>query len=478
MLDSGLGALVLGAWALALLASAVLTAGIISRLAAWDPAGPIALIAAAPVVPRIPLIASLTSDDLLPLVGLGLLAWRTPFPRLTADRWVRAALLAVIVATVARIASSVANGGGVEGTVLLLIQSVARPAVLLGIAAYAAASVPQDRRRQVVITAIAGVGTYEAAFGLAAFMLPLPGGAGLQATRELTSVYGICPGLISGTLGLSANHLGALFVLSLPLTVALAVKQRGWPRWGWVLSASGQSAALLLTFTRSSILLGVVLVAVFLIYERRFLILAAVVAAAALLAVSALSVACAPRPGTPGTPGSVLGDRFSDGNDRLALWYAAARIMVDHPIYGVGLGHMLDTVQDHPERYRNTPYGPATSSAHNTILLAGAETGVLGGLAVASLNILLAVIALRCAWRGRGRGDPLLVAVGLVIVGYVVQGMVNNLFSIPATSSLLALLVGAFAVEHRGAEPASVEGSRSSPYTPTALTDTGSGEDL
>jgi len=33
-----------------------------------------------------------------------------------------------------------------------------------------------------------------------------------------------------------------------------------------------------------------------------------------------------------------------------------------------------------------------------------------------------------------------------VIGGYLVQGMFNNLFSIPGTSSILALLVGAFAV--------------------------------
>lgn len=467
----------LGAWALALLAAAVLSARLISRLTTWEPAGPIALIAAAPMVPRIPLVASLTSDDLLPLVGLGLLAWRMPFPRLTADRWLRAVLLAVVVVTVARVASAIANGGGPEGTFLMLMQAVARPAVLLGIAAYAAATVPEDRRHRAVIVAIAAVGTYEAAFGLLAFMVPLPGDAGLQAAREFTSVYGVCRGLISGTLGLSANHLGAVFVLSLPLTVALAVAQRGWSRWGWVLAASGQSAALLLTFTRSSILLGVVLAVAFLIYERRFLMLAAVAAGATVLAVSAMSLGCA---ASSTSPGSVLGGRLSDGNDRLALWYAAGRIMVDHPLYGVGLGRMLETVQDDPGRYRETPFGPATSSAHNTILLAGAETGVLGALAVASLNIMLAAIALRCAWRGRKRGDPLLVAAGLVIGGYLAQGMVNNLFSIPATSSLLALLVGAFALPSAEAgetsapaDLSSPSGStRSSPYTRTALDET------
>ena len=480
VLDFDGGRLVLGAWAAAVLAAGYVGARIISRLADWGPAGPIALIAAAPLVPRIHLIASLTADDLLPLLGLGLLALRTPFPGLTSDRWARLALLAVAVATIARIASGVANGGGLEGTLLILVQAVARPVVLLGIVAYTAATLPEDRRHRAIVVAIAAVGTYEAVFGLVAFTLGLPGGAGLQGARAYTSVHNICPGLISGTLGLSANHMGAMFVLSAPLTLALAVKAHGRTQWLWLLSGSAQMAALLLTFTRSSTLLGVALVAAFLIYERRFVLLAALTAATAVLVVSATSIGCVPRSSEPGTgtpPGAVFGDRFSDGNDRLALWYAAGRIMVDHPIFGVGLGLMLDTVKAEPERYSDTPFGPATSSAHNTILLAGAETGVLGALAVASLNIVLAAIALRCAWRGRARGDPLLVAVGMVMIGYLVQGMVNNLFSIPATSSLLALLVGGFVLPRSEAEPPPAGPSRASPYTPTALESTSSGED-
>lgn len=479
MFDVDAGRVVLGAWAAAVLAAGFLGARIISRLTDWAPAGPIALIAAAPLVPRIHLIASLTADDLLPLLGLGLLVLRTPFPGLTSDRWARAALLAVAVATIARIASAVANGGDLEGTFLILVQAVARPVVLLGIVIYTAATLPEDRRHRAVVVAIAAVGTYEAIFGLIAFTLGLPGDAGLQPARAHTSVLNVCPAIITGTLNLSANHMGAVFVLSAPLTVALAVKEHGPARWLWLLGGSAQMAALLLTFTRSSTLLGIVLVVAFLLYERKVVLLVAVAAATTVLAVSATTLVCVPTSTAPGTitPGSVFGDRFSDGNDRLALWYAAAQMMVDHPIYGVGLGLMFDTVRDDPERYRDTPFGPATSSAHNTILLAGAETGVVGALAVASLNILLAVIALRCAWRGRARGDPLLVAVGMVMIGYLVQGMVNNLFSIPATSSLLALLVGAFALTRAEPQPGQDGPSRASPYTPTALESPSSWED-
>ena len=56
----------------AVLVAAVLLATGISRWIDWRPAGPIALIAAAPLVPRIPLLFSLSLDDLTPLVGLNI----------------------------------------------------------------------------------------------------------------------------------------------------------------------------------------------------------------------------------------------------------------------------------------------------------------------------------------------------------------------------------------------------------------------
>src|SRR5438132_5553002 len=356
---------ILAALAAALVVGAVLVARQVSRRLAWDAAGPIALIAAAPLLPHVTVLASLSFDDLLPLVGLGMLVWRLPVPRLSRDPLVRGLVVAVVVAIGARVASAIANGGGLEGTILMRGQAVARPVVLLGMAAYVAANEPTERRRRFAMVAIASIGTFEAVFGLIAFMVPLPGGIGVQAAREMTSVYGVCRGLIDGTLGLSSNFLGAVFVLSLPLTVALAVRGPGWSRWGWLLAASAQSAALLLTFTRSSIYIAAALAGVLLIFQRRFLLMAAVLAVTtAILLVIAFSVGCAGGSTSPGNSGvggvgSLMVGRISDGNDRLALWYAAAHIMVDHPLFGVGLDRMKDALDEDPARYKSTPFGSA-----------------------------------------------------------------------------------------------------------------------
>lgn len=445
----------LAAGAVVVLLAAAFLARLISRWTAWEPAGPIALIAAAPVVPRVPLFFSLSLDDLLPLLGLGMLLWRLPVPRLTTDRILRAVLVAVAVATVARIASAMVNGEDAQAVAVMLIKAVARPALLVGIAVYAATSMPAELRRRFVGIFIASVGTFEAAFGLLAFAFPLPEGAGIEAARQLTTLYGVCPGRISGTLGLSPNHLGAVFVVSLPFTVAQAVSRTRWPSLAWSMAAALQVAALVLTFTRSSILIALALALILLVYYRRVLVLALVAAMSTVLVFGALSLGCITSSGghgLPSDPGSLLGGRFTDSNDRLALWYAAGRIMLDHPLAGVGLGGMAATLKAEP-RYGRTPFGPATSSAHNTILLAGAETGILGALAAVGINIGIGLLAVRCAWRGRKWRDPLLIAAGLAVAGYLIQGMVNNLFEVGATSALLALLVGAFAAGTQAPEP-------------------------
>ena len=80
---------ILAALAAALVVGAVLVARQVSRRLAWDAAGPIALIAAAPLLPHVTVLASLSFDDLLPLVGLGMLVWRLPVPRLSRDPLVR-----------------------------------------------------------------------------------------------------------------------------------------------------------------------------------------------------------------------------------------------------------------------------------------------------------------------------------------------------------------------------------------------------
>ena len=444
-----------------ILLGGAVVARLLTRWTGWGPAGGVALIVAAPLAPHVTIASSLSADDLLPLLGLGLLAWRRPVPRLTGDRLLRWILVAMAVATLARIGTALVNGDPTHSTLTQLVQAIARPLVLVGVACYVGATAPERDRLRFVSMAMGAIGTFEAAFSLIGFVFGLPGHAGIDPTRVGTSLYGVCPGRVSGTLGLSANHIGALFVLTIPVSAALALHEAGWRRWAWVGATGLQSAALVLTFTRSSILIAGILTLAFLVYERRFVVGALVVATTAAILVIAVGVSCT---------GSPVAGRITDRTDRLALWYAAARIAIDHPLFGVGLDRMNEVVNANPQRYKKTPFGTVTSSAHNTILLAAAETGIAGGLAILAVNVGVGLLALRLAWRGRRRERELLLAAALALAGYLAQGMVNNLFSVPGTSVLFACVIGAFAVA-RG------EGGEG-PYTPRKLDDRGPDGDV
>ncbi len=464
----------------AICGTAFIAARAISSRSGWAPAGPLVLLAAAPVVPTVQIGFHLSTDDLVPIVGLGLLIVQAPLPRLSKNTLWLIALAALAVATAARAVSSIVNTADLGAVAAMLAEGVGRPVFLVATAAYVAWMRPDTRRREWVVAILAAVGTFEAAFSLIALAVPNPWNLAVQPIREFETLGG-CPGRLSGTLGLSANHLGAVFVLTVPLALGLAIRGVRWRRWGWGAASGVQAAALALTFTRSSILLVLGASLLFLLYHRQFLLALGFLASAAATFILVTSVAChspgyVPPPGqtpqpTPSSPESSPGpgdvaliDRFGDGNDRLALWYSSARIMLDHPWVGVGIGQTPNVLRADPSRYVDTPYGVATNSAHNTILLAGAETGVPGALATLVLNVVLALAGL--LWIGRGRGPRVLYsAAGFALLAYLVQGMVNNLFTVPATSILLAVLVGAFASREA---PRNTPGSdhAASPYTP------------
>ncbi|MCV0384738.1 MAG: O-antigen ligase family protein [Erythrobacter sp.] len=452
-----LGSIELGTLAViaAIAGASVLTAWAISRASRWQPAGPLALLVAAALVPTVPIGFHVSTDDIPPLIGLGMLVYSRPWPGVPGGRLWRVGLGAVILAVVARVLASVANATGFADGLFMLAEGVGRPLFLLAAVAYVATTEPPALTTVWVVRFLALLGSFQAVVGLLAFALPLPLDVAVQPVRHLESLGG-CPGRITGTLGLSPNHLGAIFVLTIPLSLSLGAAARGWQRWGWSAAAGFQAAALILTFTRSSLVLAAVACIVLLVYKWRTLIVGGAALAVAAMAVAAVTTfACAPSADGPGEPfesgapspdasapaGPSIVDRFGDQSDRLALWYSGARMMLDYPVAGVGPGRMLEVMRSDPARYVHTPYGVSTSSAHNTILLAGAESGVLGALGLAVLNGVIALAAIRWVFFGSA---PYAAAAAVAILAFLAQGMVNNLFSVPATSILLSLLVGAF----------------------------------
>jgi hypothetical protein len=444
-----------------LLAAGIVAAGLagawlISRWSRWPAAGPVALIVAAPLVPWVKIASQFSTDDLLPLLGLGLLIVTVPRPGLTRSILLRAGLLAVAIATLLRIATTFAHEPTVIDVLLTLAVAVVRPIVLVATVVYVAVVLRDADRRRWAAGFVAALGTFEGLFSVATFLIPLPG-IGVRLRLPYEHLAG-CELRVTGTLGLSANHIGAVFVVTLPMTIGMAISASGRSRWLWAAAAALQGTAVFLTFTRASILLAGAAAVLLLLYYMRLRLAAVIAALTVAFVFGTTLLACGPNaPGVTPTPSGTPSpgvptplDRFSDPSDRAALWYSAGRMTLDYPLLGVGLGRMVDVMKSDPARYVDTPFGKATNSAHNTILLAGAETGLVGALSTFGINVVVALLALQALiFRRRW---PEVVAAALAALGFLAQGMVNNLFTVPATGTLLAVLAGII-VASRAADP-------------------------
>ncbi len=421
----------------------------LARRTTWAPAAGLALLVATPLVPHVPVLGGLSLDDILPLLGIAFLAFAVDLRRLFTVRipWLLVTGLVILIA--AGIVSSLANANSPTQAITMLLRSPARYTYLAVIALLVALAEPAERRRLFVARAMALLGTTEAAFGLAAFFLPL-GGIGLEPTRKFSVLYFEVPGRIAGTLGISPNFLGAIFILTIVLTAGLAidaVSRRD--RILWWAAVLVQAFALTLTFTRASLGLALVFLVILLLLRGRVRYMGPV------LAVVALGFLITPStPVDPGDDGSgglsapVGVQRLtSDVPDRLALWTSATLMMVDHPLTGVGPGQTLVVAASDPARYVNTGLGTATNNAHNTILLAGAETGIAGAVGALIVNIAIAIAAVRVLLGLRRRRIPAIeVAGALAVLGYLAQGMVNNLFNVAAAGVVFAVVAGAYVI--------------------------------
>lgn len=432
------------AFAVAAIAVAVALWWFVPRLRAWPPSLGL-LVAVFTVVPPHETIAlGIGADDLLLVVGLALLlpsafrnGWR--LGSVPIGKWL---LLGAAILVAGMTVSAFVNAESFMGTLALLIRGPGR--VLLYVVVVLAVIVqrPLVETRWVVSRALAGVGIFESLVSVWAYFIGFPGGFGLEETRGNTSLLGEIPGRVNGTLALSPNFLGALLVLSIPLTLGIALDAaRRSRRLGavWALAVVVQLVALVLTYTRSSLAVAALACAVVLALRARLRwLIAGVVVVVGLVAL---------------TP--AFQRILHDQTDRMALYSSAWTVFRDHPLAGVGPGEQATFTAADPERYRATSHGVAGNNAHNTVLLAAAENGVLGLLGALLLNLAMAAIAVAVVWRARAdgekRAEPLGIAVALV--AFLLQGMANNLFTVTLTASALVLLLAGGALPWLGEKP-------------------------
>lgn len=405
----------------------------------------VVLVAATVLVPRYPLALGVSADDVLPLAaalsGIVLLS-RWGWPRL--PRIIEGAFAAWLIGG---IASALANGNTVGGVVKLAAPSVGRP-VFWFIFMMTAAAIAGRLGLRTFIIPIAAVAVIQAVLSIAAYTrcteihLGQVSHPDNEAVWESRRPLGVEQGAgtnvgqqrircrATGTLGQSSNFLAAYLATSLPVVGAAALAASGRKRWLWAAGALAVAAAIVLTFTRASLIATVAgLVVTLLIAAPRRTI--TVVGAGLVLAV--LASLAVPQVRT----------RFTEGeSDRKALWYSGWLVFKDHPLFGVGYGNYTDVQRANP-KYINTKFGEPTSTPHNGFIGIAAEGGALQAGAVLVLAGAIVVFGVRAGRAVRSGRDAATGGAAGGASGFLVQNMTNTLLLVPAVATYFWVLGGA-----------------------------------
>lgn len=393
-----------------------------------------ALMVGAIFLPFIPLAGPLSADDILPLasalLGLAVVLFSRRKPLLDGAV-VGFALLALV-----GLLSNAANAATFGDFLRLTGRSTGR--IVYYVVLIVGTRTILDRgdwpRRALLF--LVGAATLEALFCLYAFITDYHGPYGLgiigfpgwSVLVGKTRVQGTFSGSAVRYEGaaVSANFLAAYLILTIPLTVGLMLTTLR-RRWRLTLGASAllQVAILYLTYTRSALMaFGFSILAMGFLSGRRKIAGAVLVAGI----VAALSI--------PTVRTKLLGE----GHDRWSLYWASFQITHDRAALGVGDGNYNQVLMEN-RKYRDTPYGLAGTTSHNSVLLSAANYGVLGGSAHALLYLLMIAVMLRVSHQTRDPRRKLVVA-GVVagILGYLFQDQFNNLAYVPKVATQMWFL--------------------------------------
>jgi hypothetical protein len=165
-----------------------------------------------------------------------------------------------------------------------------------------------------------------------------------------------------------------------------------------------------------------------LVWPRRYALLAIVLAPAA-LALAALGILD-------------KGLEFSSTAGRLTYWGDLARLLVEYPLTGVGLG--VDTANAIALQYEINPDPDRIFYAHNTFVQSYLEQGPLGMLGMLLIPVLVLAAALLARGSGVLRGHRPLMIAGLGIAGgMTAHGLTDQVVTTNVGTALLLLSAAA-----------------------------------
>lgn len=234
--------------------------------------------------------------------------------------------------------------------------------------------------------------------------------AGLQRLR---SVYG------------SPNNVALYLGRILPFLVAMFLMGQGKRRWLYTAALLPIGLALLLTFSKGALFLGIPasMLIIFVIWQRQngrrswpWIVGAAVLGIVGLLIALQIPQLAAR-----------LDPRGETGFLRLNLWRASLNMFLDHPVFGVGLDNFL---YEYRSRYIFDAAWrePDLNHPHNILLDLGTRLGLSGIVCGLWLFEALRRTVRRLPERVNGRLRPYAVGVIGALVALLIHGLVDHVF--------------------------------------------------
>lgn len=263
-----------------------------------------------------------------------------------------------------------------------------------------------------------------------------------QLTPGMNGISSVVSTRVVGTF-YNSNFYAEYLLLAMGCIAALVFTTRGRSRAVAVVLGIGTTVAMLLTYTRGSWIGLALAVAIFsVVADVRYLVAVAAAGAVSLVAV-------------PGVAARLThsASNASSADFRMGLWKAAGIAIGNKPLFGYSPGEFLTAykqiVTTRPELYQ----GYLVFGAHNAYFALAAETGIVGGvlflLATLSHSLRALFVASRDGMDAERKYTAL--ALGSVMVGFVLNTFTSNTFQHPQSSLFFWILSGIAAGAGAGA---------------------------
>jgi O-antigen ligase len=348
------------------------------------------------------------------------------------------------------------NYGGARFSTLSLAPYDSRNQLLIlltcFVAFFLAYIVSEERsRKQRLILALVALGTAEAFYGLAQYLM------NVQKIFWYTKKYDLEEA--TGTY-INRNHFAGFLEMVLPFAVCLAMYE-GEKLLARRKHRSGRAKKLTSDVKTQAVFLwlvvAVVLMAAIVFSRSRMGLLAA---CASLLVVFGLKML--QRKALPAVLGFAfvalslclagwigvrpalsrfesIGQEFSGGESRLSMWPGTLKMIAEHPLVGTGLGTFPVVYTE----VQTTFLTQFVNHAHNDYLEVSSDLGIPAALLLFASILFVLVHAVRTFLHGEGKYAP---AISLACVGSIVAILLHSLtdfnLHIPANALLFAVILG------------------------------------